>query len=526
LASDRIRAGGVVAFVSNNSFVDQIAFDGMRKCLGQDFDKIYVVDLGGNVRKNPKLSGTTHNVFGIQVGVAITVLVKKTDHSADTKAQIFYASVGEDWKKQQKYDQLDSWKELREASWLELKPDAGNNWLTEGQRSEYGTLMLLGDKDSKFSPNPSTIFRLFSLGLATNRDTWVYSFNESELETNVNRTIKAYTRRMDELLAMVKVIRTLPSGEIIHDGDDRELKWTDKLVEALKAQEPLTLDPNRVTVAAYRPFVKKFVYFDSLLNQRQYQQHRIFPRRSSENLSICVNDIGYRSPLTALAVNSIPDLHIGAGSDGFQTFPFYTYDPDGTNRQENITDWALAEFRSHYGDSSISKWDIFHYTYGILHHPEYRTRYAANLKRELPRIPKAPEFRRFAEIGAALMALHIGYETQPEYPLQRTETGQLNWRVEKMTLSKDKTQLKVNEFLTLSGIPPQAQDYRLGNRSALEWVVDQYRVSTDSRSGIVNDPNRADDPEYIVRLIGQVVTVSAETVRLVNQLAALSIDQA
>ncbi len=156
---------------------------------------------------------------------------------------------------------------------------------------------------------------------------------------------------------------------------------------------------------------------------------------------------------------------------------------------------------------------------------EYRTRYAANLKRELPRIPMAADFRRFAEIGAALMKLHIEYEKQAEYPLARTEGDKLNWRVEKMALSKDKTQLRYNEFLTLSGIPAEAYEYRLGNRSALEWVVDQYRVSTDARSGLKNDPNREDDPEYIVRLVGQVVTVSVETVRLVRELAGLGIEQ-
>ena len=137
-----------------------------------------------------------------------------------------------------------------------------------------------------------------------------------------------------------------------------------------------------------------------------------------------------------------------------------------------------------------------------------------------------PDFKKYAEVGAALMKLHIEYEQQAEYPLQRTETGKLDWQVEKMALSKDKTQLKYNEFLTLSGIPPETFEYRLGNRSALEWVVDQYRVSTDVRSGIVNDPNREDDPEYIVRLVGQVVTVSVETVRLVKELVTLSIDQA
>src|SRR6185437_15784959 len=158
------------------------------------------------------------------------------------------------------------------------------------------------------------------------------------------------------------------------------------------------------------------------------------------------------------------------------------------------------------------KWDIFHAIYAILHHPEYRTRYAANLKRELPRIPFVPEFHHYAKIGHALTELHLEYEQQKEYPLQRTEKGTLNWRVEKMKLSKDKTQLTYNDFLTLSGIPPEVYEYRLGNRSALEWIVDQYKVSTDKRSWILNDPNREDDPEYIVRLIGQVVTVSMETV--------------
>jgi predicted helicase len=264
-------------------------------------------------------------------------------------------------------------------------------------------------------------------------------------------------------------------------------------------------------------------YFADFWNEERYQQHRIFPKAESVNNYIALNSSPGESSFHCLAANQIADLHLTGDS---QCFPFYTYDEDGTNRRENITDWALGEFRKHYGDNSISKRDIFHYTYGLLHHPQYRTRYAANLKRELPRIPMAPEFRKYAEIGAALMKLHIDYEKQAEYPLVRTESGKLNWRVEKMTLSKDKAQLKYNEFLTLSGIPPESYEYRLGNRSALEWVVDQYRVSTDKRSGIVNDPNRDDDPEYIVRLIGQVVAVSIETVRLTRALAALSIDQA
>lgn len=186
----------------------------------------------------------------------------------------------------------------------------------------------------------------------------------------------------------------------------------------------------------------------------------------------------------------------------------------------------MSEFRAHYRDDSITKWEIFHYTYAVLHSPAYRTRYAANLKRELPRIPYAPDFSAFATAGRLLAALHVDYEQQPEYPLDLIESSEapLDWRVERMRLSKDKTKIVYNDFLTLAGIPAAAFDYRLGNRSALEWVIDQYQVSTDRRSQITNDPNRADDPQYIVRLVRQVITVSLETLKIVRALPDLGIE--
>ena len=210
-----------------------------------------------------------------------------------------------------------------------------------------------------------------------------------------------------------------------------------------------------------------------------------------------------------------------------QCFPFYTYDEDGNNRRENITDWALEQFRCHYEDDSITKWDIFHYVYGLLHHPDYRERYQANLKRELPRLPFTPEFWRFAKAGQRLSEIHVGYEDMPEYRLEFIETPDipLDWRVEKMRFSKDKTQIVYNDFLTLDGIPPKALAYRLGNRSALEWIIDQYRVKEDKRSGIISDPNSEDDPQYIVKLIGKVITVSLETMEIVEGLPKLGISE-
>jgi len=211
-----------------------------------------------------------------------------------------------------------------------------------------------------------------------------------------------------------------------------------------------------------------------------------------------------------------------AGLDAHQCFAFYVYDEDGTNRRENVTDWALKHFRAHYGKKKITKWDVFHYVYGILHHPGYRERFADNLKRELPRIPLAPDFRAFATAGQQLARLHLDYEKLEPWPLQWIETPDvpLSYRVEKMRLTKDKTALKVNDSLTLGGIPPEVLEYRLGNRSALEWVIDQYRMTEDKRSGIRSDPNRPDDDEYIVRLVGQVVRVSLETVKIVRALPA------
>jgi|SRR5579884_3338581 len=517
LASDRIRAGGVIAFVSNNSFLDNIAFDGMRKYLAQEFDKIYVLDLGGNVRKNPRLSGTTHNVFGIQVGVAITLLVKNKEQEPQQHHKIYYARVGEDWGKEQKYKQLETWKNLRDINWLHLTPDSKYTWLTEGQQEDFASLIPLGDKKPRDQEFSQTIFRLFSLGVTSNRDIYAYNTNEQKLNKIVRSFIKAYQETLNSYRS---INPPRPHPDEVIDVNDPRIKWTRQVKASLEKLESTYFSAEYIRKGLYRPFFTQYHYFDDFWNEERYQTHRIFPNSDSKNEVICVPPQGARTEPWALASKFTPNLNL-MSIDAAQCFPFYTYDEDGTNRRENITDWALAQFQKHYGDDSITKWDIFHATYAVLHHPVYRSRYAANLKRELPRIPFVPDFKKYVEIGRRLMDIHVNYEQQPEYPLERVETGKLNWRVEKMSLSKDKTMLRYNGFLTLRGIPPEVYEYRLGNRSALEWVVDQYRVSTDPRSGIVNDPNREDDPEYIVRLIGKVITISLETVRLVRDLNSL-----
>ena len=307
------------------------------------------------------------------------------------------------------------------------------------------------------------------------------------------------------------------------DTDDTKIKWTRSLKSKLKTGTLAEFSVENVRTSLYRPFTKSYLYFHRMMNECVYVFPSIFPApdTETENRVICFSGTGSNKPFQTIVTAMIPSHDF---LEKTQCFPFYTYDEDGTNRQENITDWALTEFRKHYNDDTITKWDIFHYNYGLLHHPTYREKYEMNLKRDLPHIPFAEDFWGFTKAGEQLADLHVNYESVPKYDkLRKIETPgmQVNWDVEKMKLSKDKTQLKYNDFLTLDGIPAEVYDYRLGNRSALEWVVDQYRVKTDKRSGIVNDPNRAEEPQYIVDLIGRVITVSLKTVEIVNNLPPL-----
>ena len=527
-ASDRIAEEGIVAFVTNNGFLDGVAFDGMRKHLAQNFDAIYILDLSGNVRRNPKLSGTIHNVFGIQVGVSINFFVKKRD-STTTQAEIFYARTDEFWRKEDKYRFLDSKEHYANIEWQAITPDNQCTWLTQGLHAEFETFLPLGSKDVKLAADGrgKTIFGLHSLGVATNRDILAYSFDLKLLQERVHTFIEIYNTAVD------RKRRHNPNTpiEVFIDTNDSRIKWTRQVKASLRKLELNQYEDSHFRTSLYRPFSQRYLYFDNFWNEERYQQYRIFPTPETEmeNRVICVSAIGNKKAFHCLIAKQIVDLHFTGDS---QCFPFYTYDEYGANRRENITDWTLAQFRSHYRDDTITKWDIFHYVYALLHHPEYRDRYAANLKRDLPRLPYAPDFCGFANAGARLAEIHVGYEDVDEYrggtdtpTLQFIETPgvPLDWRVEKMKLSRDKTQLKYNDFLTLDRIPSRAFDFRLGNRSALEWVIDQYRVKTDKRSGIVNDPNREDDAQYIIRLIRKVITVSLETVSIVEALPPLGL---
>ncbi|HXM48453.1 MAG TPA: type ISP restriction/modification enzyme [Pyrinomonadaceae bacterium] len=521
-ASDRIGEEGIVAFVTNNSFIDQSAFDGMRRHLRQDFDEIYLLDLGGNVRQNPKLSGTTHNVFGIQVGVSINLLVRRKGKRRSRNAEISYARLDVVARREEKYRYLEEAKQRANIPWQLLKPDENQTWLTGELDEGFHEFLSLGSKGAKAarSSNVEVVFKTYSLGVSTNRDAVVYDFQRDSLETRVEAFCEDYNAE----------VRRYAEQDEVTDLDNflhyDRIKWSRNLKRALRNGEKLAYSASNPRTTLYRPFTQKYLYFADTIVDELGQNRKLFPttKAESENRVLIVPSTGGRSRFWSFCSNMIVNLNF-TSIDGAQCFPFYIYNEDGTNRRENLTDPTLKQFRLHYKDKSITKWDIFHYVYALLHHPLYRERYAANLKRELPRTPFAPDFRAFADIGKRLAEIHVNYEQQTEYPLERIEKpgAQLDWRVERMKLSKDKLSLIYNDFLTLSEIPPEVFEYRLGNRSALDWIIDQYQVSIDKRSGITNDPNRADDPQYIVRLIGQVITVSSETVKLVSSLADKSL---
>jgi predicted helicase len=525
-ATDRLgERDGIVCLVTNNSFVDQIAFDGMRMQLQKDFTQIYHLDLHGNVRKNPKLSGTTHNVFGIQLGVGITIAIRSSRYS---RRSLYYYRVPENWRRTEKLSYLAERRSIAGVDWLDLLPDEKHNWLTEGLQPDFATYLPIGTKEAKLArgvemggAEAKTLFKMYSPGAQTSRDDWVYDFNHDALTGKVTRFIDIYNSEIDrwKRTGEPKDI----DGSVLYD--DTEIKWSRDLKSDLKRRRYAEFNARKVRTALYRPFTIKHYFFDSILSQDIFFLPRFFPiyKFEEENCAICLTNLGAEKPFMVLATSIVPDYHlVGAGAVSL-CFPFYTYAEDGSNQRENITGWALAQFQAKYG-SEVTKWDIFHYVYAMLHHPQYRERYAENLKRELPHIPllhSKEAFLACVRIGRQLMDIHLHYEQAKEYPLEWIENREVpfSWRVEKMRLTPDKTAVIVNESLTLSGIPQKCFQYRLGNRSALDWVIDQYQVGEDKRSGIVSDPNNLDDEEYIVRLVGRVITVSVETVKLVEQLA-------
>ncbi|MGW7263520.1 DEAD/DEAH box helicase [Streptomyces sp. NPDC054842] len=551
-ASDRIKEEGVVAFVSNGGYIDGNTADGLRKSLAEEFDAIYCYNLRGNARtageQRKKEAG---NVFesGSRNTVAILILVKG-EQSAGMAAdcQLYYRDIGDYLSREDKLRIIGS-QSLEVVEWEQLLPNADGDWIN--QRDErFANFQAIGDKDK--SPAAAPIFALHSGGLKTNRDAWVYNFSARKLGENVESMIEFYNGQVEDFADHCRVrANATPSVADVErfiDFDQKKISWSSTLIPKVARGQKVEFDSNRLISSLYRPFCRQHVYFEQNLNDRPGKLPQMFPTPDRENFGFYVNGFHATSEFTLLATDALPCLDL-FGKGGF-FFPRYTYrelavqggfdfgDADGSyERIDNITDAVLAGYRKAYPDLTITKDDAFYYTYGLLHSPEYCERFAADLKKSLPRIPKVRDFHGFAEAGRKLADLHINYEqAQPYKGILETVTGDASatppselYRVAKMKIPKikgqaDRSTIVYNTRVKLTNIPEEAYRYQLGARSAIEWIIDRYQVKVDKASEIINDPNDwSDDPRYIIDLLKRIVTVSLETMRIVDSLPSLDI---
>ncbi|PKO41068.1 MAG: DNA methyltransferase [Betaproteobacteria bacterium HGW-Betaproteobacteria-3] len=531
-ASDRLDANGVLAFVTNRSFIESRTFDGFRKTVAQEFADIYVVDLGGDVRANPKLSGTRHNVFGIQTGVAISFMVKRAQSTKDKKpARVHYLRRPELETAEEKLSFLAS-HPMRGLAFDEVQPDKNANWVNL-TNNDFETLLPLASKETKAAKTAAkerAIFKLFSLGVVTNRDEWVYDEHDEHLERKTRHLIDAYN-------AEVKRQKGGGTGDL-----GSTIKWTRAVKADLQKGTPYAFDKAATIEACYRPFVKRRLYFHPKLNEMQYQLPSIFGAGGAKNRCIVLTDSTAQKPWMTCAVEQVPDLHFVGAAAGSVCIPIQRFAPNGS-LSDNITDWALKQFTTHYKEAAstgsartgagkgkkITKEAIFHYCYAVLHDPLYREKYAQNLKREFPRIPFYAQFWQWAAWGEALMALHIGYETVAPFALARHDEPDAKARAAglqpKALLKSDPVAgtLTLDTETTLRGVPPEAWTYQLGNRCALDWVLDQYKEKKPKDATIREkfDTYRfCDHKEKVIDLLLRVTTVSVETVRIVAAMKA------
>lgn len=554
-ASNRIKDQGVICFVSNGGWVDGNTMDGFRKSLADDFTSIYVFNLRGNFRKFDKREAG--NVFGQGSGatIAITLLVKNPARSEP--CQIFYHDIGDYLNSEQKLSTVSALGSIESLAcgvdlndghsvrqWVQIYPNEQNDWVDH--RSEgFEAFTPMGDK----SVGGKTIFINYSLGIATHRDAWVYNYGLKALKKNIYCTTSFYENQRNRLAVNV-------TNKV--DYNQTMIKWDADMLSALQRNIPLEITDDQFFVSCYRPFSKQYLCVGKIINGRSYQMPSIFPTSHHHNITIVLPGPGHRKDFSVLIVDLIPDLHIHM--DGSQCFPLYLYtkpkykpshdvdlfedtdssvDSDGYTRKDAITDVALADYRVHYQDKSISKEDIFYYVYGVLHSPEYRERYANDLKKMLPRIPFVPEFRDFSKAGRELAYWHLNYETVDPYEgleiIIKDTVKNLPpfslYHIDKMEFAKlggrerDKSIIHYNSYITITGIPLEAYDYVVNGKSAIEWIMERYCITVDKDSGIRNDPNdwcrEHEDPEYVFRLVQQVVRVSVETVRIVASLPTL-----
>jgi predicted helicase len=538
-ASERIGKRGIVVYVTNNGYLDSNAADGLRRGLRAEFTDIYVVNLRGNSRvgrEQAKQEG--ENVFDVRVGIAVVAFVR---NPARPGSRVHYAETPDASRRNEKYHLLREWRHAAGANPRELTPNAAEDWINQRTDAFLDYQPLARRMDG---PTEVAVLRNYSAGVKSGRDWWVYGSSKSTTIALAEKFIAFYNEQLADRA------RSIRSGRSwARDNDKTKISWiTADTADLAKGKRRELREPPRR--ATYRVFTPQYLAFQSELLERAYQSSSIFPTSTAENHGFYYVGAGSAVPFSVLMLDSLPDLHVtGAGSGG-QFFPRYWFekrevddgqlDVFGTEegdeyiRHDNVTDEILADYRIRYADQGITKDDIFHFVYGVLHSPEYRDRFAADLKRTLPRIPQVGDFWAFAHAGKELAELHLNYESAELYPLGGVPEGDEHLRVEKKMSyggkrGVDKTTLHYNEHVTLTGIPERAHEYKLGSRSAIDWVVDRYYVRIDKASGIVNDANawgeEHGNPRYILELVQRLVTVSLRTVDIVESLPPLNIPE-
>lgn len=541
-ASDRIGDEGVVAFVTNGYFIDGRSFDGLRKSVIDEFSTVYCLNLRGNQRgvQGDVSRREGGKIFGggSRAPVAITILVR--DRVSTGPATLRYHDIGEYLSREDKLERLVSFGDSAGVPWREITPNSDGDWIRQ-RDAGYGELLALGSKGKQTEP---AVFRKYGHGLSTSRDAWVYNFDRNVLMTNVARMAANYNHQRAAFADYSKQRPDSKANDLVDefiDTDPRQISWSRGLKQRLaKGSEQIEIHPSRVVTSAYRPFCKQLVYMDADLNEVMSLQPHFFPPHGPDNLAIVVTGPGARREFSALMVDAVPNLH---HQDSGQAFPRFTFDrseghqgsllsgseDDGWKVVENISDVAVSRFQQHYDEPSIGPDQIFYYLYGALHSPSFRRAYADDLRRTLARAPMLSDFHVYSTAGRELAELHVGYEHVTPFAADEISTSTVvgpedRYRVEKLRFASkaDRTAIVFNPHLTISGIPERAYEYEVNGRPAIEWVMDRYQVRVDNESGILNDPNEySDDPRYVVDLLLRVVTVSLETLDVLERLRNL-----
>ena len=516
-ASDRLDNDGIIAFITNRSYIDALQDDGFRKIIADEFNEIYLLDLGSDVRRNPKIAGTTHNVFGIQAGVAIGFFVRSNFKSSEFK--IHYARREDSELAKDKLAYL-STATLDSIDFTQITPDKRNDWLNQSSGA-FEKLLPLADiqtKRAKTSDDEKAIFRLFSNAVKTNRDEWVFDFDVSNLRNKALFFSDVYNELMDN------GDETYPST----------IKWSrDLRNEFRRGRRIVYNDANRLQ-ALYRPFTIKNHFADFTMNDVLTRNHytTFGENLRQPNKVICFRGTGTNKPFSVLATDRIAEHQL---LSNMQCLPLYRYTDEG-ERVLNITDWGIARVNAYYrkrwgrhfeaaaGGASIGAEDIFAYAYAVLHDPVYRHDYQVDLLREFPRLPLYRHFGHWAGLGRKLLDLHIGFMDAEPYPLDRTDGPNPPSKVMLRANAKDKEQgvIRIDDQTALSGIPPSAWRYRLGSRSALEWILDQHKERKPRDAAIRErfDAYRfAPHKERVIDLLMRVCTVSVATMKIVDSMA-------